>query len=78
MILVLITYILVMKEENPERSSHSFPWAGARQGVIGDGQVGVTSYVVPKGAMAFWEKRLEKFNVPFTKMERFGEEYLDI
>ena len=32
-----------------------FPWAGARQGTIGDGQVGVTSYVVPKGAMDFWE-----------------------
>ncbi|RBW68612.1 ring-cleaving dioxygenase [Bacillus taeanensis] len=54
-----------------------FPWAGARQGIIGDGQVGVTSYVVPTGAMDFWEKRLEKFNIPFTKMERFGEQYLE-
>jgi glyoxalase family protein len=54
-----------------------FPWAGARQGIIGDGQVGVTSYVVPKGAMDFWKKRLEKFNVPFTIMERFGEQYLE-
>ncbi|MBV7509144.1 ring-cleaving dioxygenase [Bacillus sp. sid0103] len=54
-----------------------FPWAGARQGIIGDGQVGVTSYVVPKGAMEFWEKRLEKFNVSYTKMERFGEKYLE-
>ncbi|MFF2448894.1 ring-cleaving dioxygenase [Neobacillus sp. NPDC058068] len=54
-----------------------FPWAGARQGIIGDGQVGVTSYVVPKGAMEFWENRLKKFNIPFTKMERFGEQYLE-
>lgn len=54
-----------------------FPWAGASQGVIGDGQVGVTSYVVPAGAMKFWEERLEKFKVPFTKMERFGEQYLE-
>ena len=54
-----------------------FPWAGARQGVIGDGQVGVTSYVVPRGAMEFWENRLEKFNVSYTKMERFGEQYLE-
>ncbi|EKN70435.1 putative dioxygenase [Neobacillus bataviensis LMG 21833] len=54
-----------------------FPWAGARQGIIGDGQVGVTSYVVPKGAMEFWENRLEKFNIPFTKMERFGEQFLE-
>ncbi len=54
-----------------------FPWAGARQGGIGDGQVGVTSYVVPKGAITFWEERLEKFNIPFTKIERFGENYLE-
>ncbi len=54
-----------------------FPWAGARQGVIGDGQVGVTSYVVPKGSMDFWKNRFEKFKVPYTIMERFGEQYLE-
>ncbi|RDI37558.1 ring-cleaving dioxygenase [Falsibacillus pallidus] len=54
-----------------------FPWPGARQGIIGDGQVGVTSFAVPKGAFGFWEERFEKFNVPFTKMERFGERYLE-
>ncbi|MDA7026756.1 ring-cleaving dioxygenase [Bacillus sp. CLL-7-23] len=53
-----------------------FPWAGACQGTIGDGQVGVTSYAVPKGALAFWKQRLGKFKVPFTKMARFGERYL--
>ncbi|RRN69289.1 ring-cleaving dioxygenase [Peribacillus simplex] len=54
-----------------------FPWAGARQGIIGDGQVGVISYVVPKSSLVFWEKRLDKFNIPFTKKERFGEIYLE-
>lgn len=54
-----------------------FPWAGAHQGVIGDGQVGVTSYVVPKGAISFWEERLGKFQIAFTKIERFGENYLE-
>jgi glyoxalase family protein len=54
-----------------------FPWANAYQGRIGDGQVGVTSYVIPKGAMDFWEQRLEKFKVSFTKIERFGEAYLE-
>ncbi|MEH7254428.1 ring-cleaving dioxygenase [Neobacillus niacini] len=53
-----------------------FPWAGARQGKIGGGQVGVTSYVVPQGALEFWENRLEKFKIPFTRTERFGEQYL--
>lgn len=53
-----------------------FPWANAYQGRIGDGQVGVTSYAVPKGAIPFWENRLEKFNISFSKEERFGEQYL--
>lgn len=53
-----------------------FPWPNAYKGKIGDGQVGVTSYVVPIGAMEFWEKRLEKFNILYTKTERFGEKYL--
>lgn len=53
-----------------------FPWAGARQGKAGGGQVGITSYVVPKGALGFWENRLEKFKVPFSKIKRFGEHYL--
>lgn len=53
-----------------------FPWPNAYQGKIGDGQVGVTSYVVPKGALAFWENRLAKFDITFKKTERFGETYL--
>ena len=54
-----------------------FPWANAHKGKVGDGQVGVTSYLVPAGAMEFWEKRLEKFDVSFRKTERFGERYLE-
>ncbi|WP_334074809.1 MULTISPECIES: ring-cleaving dioxygenase [Paenibacillus] len=54
-----------------------FPWANAYKGTIGDGQVGVTSYVVPKGAISFWENRLKHFEVPFSKIERFGEQYLE-
>jgi glyoxalase family protein len=53
-----------------------FPWANAYQGKIGGGQVGVTSYVVPTGALSYWEQRLEKYNVPFHTTERFGEKYL--
>ncbi|WP_077620563.1 ring-cleaving dioxygenase [Bacillus sinesaloumensis] len=53
-----------------------FPWANATQGEIGDGQVGVTSYLVPKGALSFWESRLTKFGINYDKTERFGEQYL--
>jgi glyoxalase family protein len=73
------TYHLYFGDEGgkPGTIMTFFPWAGANQGVIGDGQVGVTSFVVPKGAMDFWKKRLEKFDVPFTVMERFEEKYLE-
>lgn len=53
-----------------------FPWGNAYKGKIGDGQVGVTSFAVPSGALAFWEKRFEKFKVPFSKTTRFEEQYL--
>ncbi len=53
-----------------------FPWANAYQGKIGAGQVGVTSYIVPSGALSFWEERFVKFNINFTKEERFGESYV--
>ncbi|MFJ8235497.1 ring-cleaving dioxygenase [Ureibacillus sp. NPDC094379] len=53
-----------------------FPWADAYQGRIGDGQVGITQYVVPVGAFDFWKNRLTKFNVEYSVSERFGETYL--
>lgn len=53
-----------------------FPWADAYQGKIGDGQVGVTSYAIPTGSMDFWEQRLAKFNITYTKSNRFEETYL--
>jgi glyoxalase family protein len=53
-----------------------FPWAGAHQGRIGDGQVEVTSYAVPLGALGFWEQRLEHFGIAFAKKERFGEHFI--
>ncbi|MBM4760850.1 ring-cleaving dioxygenase [Bacillus sp. B15-48] len=53
-----------------------FPWVGARKGRIGGGQVGVTSYAVPTGALQFWEKRLKQFTIPFQKQTRFDEAVL--
>ncbi|CEG29722.1 ring-cleaving dioxygenase [Bacillus sp. B-jedd] len=64
------------KSGNPGTIITFFPWANAYKGRIGDGQVGVTAYAVPKGAMNFWQKRLNKFNTPFVITERFGEQYL--
>lgn len=53
-----------------------FPWKHSRKGRIGGGQVGITTYVVPTGALSFWEERLAKFQIPVTKTSRFGEQYL--
>jgi glyoxalase family protein len=53
-----------------------FPWAKQLKGRIGQGQVGVTSYVIPKGSAPFWENRFQKFGVEFTSTIRFGEKYL--
>lgn len=72
------TYHLYFGDDgaNPGTIITFFPWPNAFQGKIGAGQVGVTSYLVPTGALAFWEDRFNKFNIAFTKEERFGESYL--
>ncbi|GIO28724.1 ring-cleaving dioxygenase [Ornithinibacillus bavariensis] len=53
-----------------------FPWPNAYQGKIGGGQVGITVYAIPTGKMSYWQARLEKFNIHYSKIERFGETYL--
>ncbi|WP_270182132.1 ring-cleaving dioxygenase [Alkalihalobacillus sp. CinArs1] len=54
-----------------------FPWSNAHQGRIGSGQVGVTSFVIPEGSLAFWKQRLDKFNVTNSERIRFGERVLE-
>ncbi|TYP78144.1 ring-cleaving dioxygenase [Paenibacillus methanolicus] len=53
-----------------------FPYPHARQGRVGGGQVGVTTFVIPQGAMTYWEERLALLGVNATNTERFGETYL--
>jgi glyoxalase family protein len=53
-----------------------FPWPKQLKGRIGTGQVGVTSYIIPKGSIPFWKNRLQKFNIEFISSIRFGESYL--
>lgn len=40
-----------------------FPWPGARRGQRGAGQVAVTSFAVPPGALTFWVEQLERHHV---------------
>lgn len=54
-----------------------FPIPGAKRGPIGNGQVTVTSFLVPPGAIAYWERRLAEFNAKTARLEpRFGENVL--
>jgi glyoxalase family protein len=53
-----------------------FPWEKQLKGRIGTGQVGVTSYIIPKGSLSFWENRLSKFNIEYISSVRFGEKYI--
>ncbi|MEM9148460.1 MAG: VOC family protein, partial [Pseudomonadota bacterium] len=54
-----------------------FPFEGARAGHLGAGQVVLTQYAVPHGALAFWEARLIEAEAPHVARETlFGEERL--
>lgn len=53
-----------------------FPSPVGRRGRIGSGQVGVTIYAVPVGALQFWEQRLAEYGISVTKGSRISEPYL--
>lgn len=74
------TYHLYFADEagTPGTVMTFFPWPNAHQGRIGDGQVGITSYVVPPNALTFWEERFTRLNIPYVKNVRFNETYLQL
>jgi glyoxalase family protein len=55
-----------------------FPSATSRQGRIGGGQVGITTYVVPTGTLHFWKGRFAKLNISVKETTRFGEHYVQL
>lgn len=64
------------KAGNPGTIITFFPWPTSRKGRVGGGQVGITTYVVPVGALSFWEDRLKSFGISVMKASRFSEQYL--
>lgn len=72
------TYHLYFGDEvgNPGTLMTTFPSPQARRGRIGGGQVGVTSFAVPEGALAYWKERLQKRGVSVMEGERFGDRLL--
>lgn len=72
------TYHLYFSNGQADPGTHItfFPWEGAMRGRVGDGQVGVTVYAVPKGSLEFWKHRLKTFDIDFSLEKRFGKTYL--
>ncbi|MEC2345175.1 ring-cleaving dioxygenase [Paenibacillus barengoltzii] len=64
------------EDGNPGTIMTFFPTPGARRGRVGGGQVGITTFAIPVGAMDFWRERLGKFGISTTETRRFGETYL--
>lgn len=54
-----------------------FPWPGARRGRRGNGQVAVTSFSIPEGALGYWRQHLKQHGVSVGEpSRRFDEEAL--
>lgn len=64
------------EEGHPGTIITFFPSSASRRGRRGGGQVGYTTFVVPGGALPYWEQRLRSFGVPVMKAFRFNEHYL--
>ncbi len=54
-----------------------FPWPKHyKEGIVGDGQVGITSYIIPLGSKAFWEARLKSFYIDYNVVSRFDQSFI--
>jgi len=51
-----------------------FPWPGAMQGHVGTGQLTVTSFAVPDGALDYWQKRLREHSIDQNESRSFSDE----
>ncbi len=52
----------------------TFPYKGegVRRGRLGTGQISITSFSVPSGSLAFWEKRLSSHDVAVERRVKFN------
>ncbi|MED0772262.1 MULTISPECIES: ring-cleaving dioxygenase [Bacillus] len=53
-----------------------FPFQGSRPGTVGKGQAGRIYFSVPKGALAFWKRRLEENGIPVKEQTMLSEQVL--
>lgn len=54
-----------------------FPWGNnIKEGIIGDGQVGISQYAIPLNSNDFWKERLRKYNIPYYEIRREQKEFI--
>lgn len=63
---------------SPSTIFTTFPYKGqgVRDGIIGAGQVFETVFSAPENSLSFWEDRLQKLEVNFSKVSSFGKDKL--
>ncbi|MHA7131228.1 ring-cleaving dioxygenase [Algoriphagus namhaensis] len=55
----------------------TFPFAGARKGTKGTGELTYTAFSIPKTSLEYWIERLKKYDVTVSdKLTRFGKELI--
>ena len=59
---------------SPGTSMTFFPYAGARSGRVGTGQVTTVSFLIPDDAVDYWTERLTDRAIDVDRFERFGDE----
>ena len=64
------------EEGSPGTIISFLPQDHVTQGMLGGGQVGITSFTVPTGSLLFWRKRLSSFHIKVIESKRFGEQYI--
>ena len=53
-----------------------FPWPHIVPGTVGTGETSTVGYRIAKGAVDYWQSRLERRHVPVNESERFGDRIL--
>lgn len=55
-----------------------FPWPGATRGRLGTGEVSHTAFSIPSTSLSYWEERLTKLGIAFTRGSRFNEQVITL
>lgn len=63
---------------SPSTIFTTFPYKGqgVRDGIIGSGQVYETVFSAPENSLSFWEERLKKYQIKYSKVNLFGKDKL--